>query len=456
MTHPSTMGRSAMTAARESHLTVHYRSTAELLPHPRNSRKHSPKQVRQIADSIRRFGFRVPVLIDSEEKIVAGHGRVEAAKLIGLTEVPTICLDNLSEAELRAFMIADNRLTENAEWNESLLAQELKDLSELNLDFSLEITGFEMGEIDVLIEGLTDKIPGPDPADQLPDLDNATPVTRPGDLWLLGKHRVLCADARHCEPLEQLMNGAVAAMVFVDPPYNLAIEDNVSGKGAVKHKDFQMACGEMSVEQFTAFLVEALSRLKLHSCNGALVFVCMDWRHIEELLTAGKSVFTEFKHLCVWAKDRASQGSFYRSQHELIFVFKNGKAAHVNNFLLGQHGRYRTNLWQYPSAVSLARSKEEGNLLALHPTVKPAAMIADAILDCSKRNDIVLDSFLGSGTTIIAAEKTGRICYGMEIDPTYVDVIIRRWQTFTGQSAVHAGSRRLFTEIEAEVTHVSL
>ena len=324
MTHPSTMGRSAVTAARNTHLTVHYRSPTELSPHPRNSRKHSRKQLRQIADSIRRFGFTVPVLIDSQGKIIAGHGRVEAAKLIGLTEVPTICLDNLSEAELRAFMIADNRLTENAEWNESLLAQELKELSELNLDFSLEITGFEMGEIDVLIEGLTDKITGPDPGDQLPDLDNAIPVTRPGDLWLLGKHRVLCADARHSQPFEQLMNGAVAAMGFSDPPYNVRVQGHASGKGAVKHSDFIMGSGELDEDEFIAFLVQALDRQVRHSVDGALVFVCMDWRHIGEVLAAGKQVFSELKNVCVWVKDRAGMGSLYRSQHELVFLFKMG------------------------------------------------------------------------------------------------------------------------------------
>jgi DNA modification methylase len=257
---------------------------------------------------------------------------------------------------------------------------------------------------------------------------------------------------RDDEAFKPLMNGASAAMVFIDPPYNVAIEDNVSGKGLVKHRDFQMACGEMLEEQFTTFLIEALSQLKAHSRDGAIVFVCMDWWHIGELLTAGRKVFVEFKHLCVWAKDRASQGSFYRSQHELVFVFKNGKAPHINNIQLGQFGRYRTNVWQYPSALSMARSNDEGNLLSLHPTVKPVQMVADAILDVSNRGDVILDSFLGSGTTVIAAERTGRICYGLEIDPHFIDVTLRRWQAFTGKTALHAESKRSFAQLEEEAS----
>lgn len=432
--------------------TIVYSSLDDLKPNPRNPRKHTQKQKRQIAASIRRFGFNVPVLIDADGRIIAGHGRVEAAKLLGIVEIPTICLDDLSPAQAQAFMLADNKLAENSAWDDRLLAEHLQELAELCLDFSLEDTGFEMGEIDVRIESLGSNGQNENPGDQISDFESQIRVTRAGDLWLLEKHRVYCGDARHCESLDQVMQSVPAVMVFIDPPYNIAIEDNVSGKGSVKHTDFAMACGEMSAEQFTGFLMEALSKLKAHLRDGALVFVCMDWRHVEELLAAGKKVFSEFKHLCVWAKDRASQGSFYRSQHELIFVFKNGKAPHINNFLLGQYGRYRTNVWQYPSAVSLARSGEEGNLLALHPTVKPVQMIADAIMDCSKRGDIVLDSFLGSGTTVIAAERTGRICYGVEIEPRFVDVIVRRWQAFTGKEAIHASTGRSFAEIEGEVS----
>lgn len=432
-------------------LQIQYRQIAELKPNPRNPCKHSKKQIGQIAGSIRRFGFNVPVLIDKNGQILAGHGRVEAVKLLGLEDVPTICLDDLSPEQTRAFLIADNKLAQNAEWDERLLAEHFKELSELCLDFTLEDTGFEMSEIDLLIEGLTPATEGPDPADDIPDPGSVVQITRPGDLWLLGKHRVCCGDARSEEAFGNLMHAASASMVFIDPPYNIPIEDNVSGKGIVKHGDFQMACGEMTREQFTDFLIEALSRLRNHIRDGALVFVCMDWRHMGELLAAGRTVFTEFKHLCVWAKDRASQGSFYRSQHELVFVFKNGKVAHINNIQLGQFGRYRTNVWQYTSAVSLARSNEEGNLLALHPTVKPVQMIADAIMDCSNRGDVIVDSFLGSGTTVIAAERTGRICYGIEIDPRFVDIVVRRWQAFTGKIAKHAESGRSFAELEAEV-----
>jgi DNA modification methylase len=452
----STAQRCIENAFVSPHLEIIRKRLSELKDNPRNARTHTKKQIRQIVESMRRFGFVVPILINADGTIIAGHGRWEAAKILGLKEVPTICLSHLNEAEIIALMILDNRLTENSTWDERLLGEQFKELAALNLDFDLEITGFETPQIDLMIQGLTPESEGPDPADQIPNVEQCIQVAQPGDLWELDNHRVLCGDARESLTFDQLMREKCAAMVFTDPPYNLRIDGVVSGKGIVKHPDFVMGSGELTEAQFIEFLIRALTLLARHSIDGALVFISIDWRHLGELIAAGKTTFSELKNVCVWIKDRAGMGSLYRSAHEFVFVFKSGTSPHINNIELGRFGRYRTNVWQYPSAVSFGHAHEEGNLLALHPTVKPVAMVADAILDCSKRNDIVLDSFLGSGTTVVAAEKTGRICHGMEIDPKYVDVIVRRWQAFTGQTAVHAQSGRTFTQIEEEVKNVGL
>jgi DNA modification methylase len=430
-------------------VVVVYRPISELNPNPRNPRAHSPRQIRQIARSIEAFGFVVPVLVDARGRIIAGHGRILAALLLGWTEVPTICVDHLTEAQARLLMLADNRLNENSSWDDRLLAEQLKELSELDLDFSLEVTGFEMGEIDLRIEGLNSLTQGgEDSADNLPPESNQPPVTRVGDLWLLEGHRVYCENALEAAAYAGLMQGDKAAMVFTDPPYNVPIEGNVSGLGAIRHKDFMMAVGEMSESEFIAFLVRAFSLMANHSCTGSLHFLCMDWRHMTEMLTAGRRVYTELKNLCVWVKDNGGMGSLYRSQHELVFVFKHGRGSHRNNVQLGQYGRNRTNVWHYPGANTFSRSGDEGNLLAQHPTVKPVAMVADAIMDCTARGDIVLDGFLGSGTTVIAAERTGRRCYGLDFDPIYVDTTLRRWQAFSGKDARHATSNRTFNDLE--------
>jgi DNA modification methylase len=429
-----------------------YRRPADLKLDPKNPRAHSDRQIGQIAESIQAFGFNVPVLIDSKCRVIAGHGRLLACALVGIEEVPTIILENLTEAQARAFMIADNRLTENAAWDGRLLAEQLKALSEVELDFSLEATGFEMGEIDVMIEGLSPATDGAqDPADEFPDETNKVQVSRLSDLWQLDKHRVLCADATELSSYVELMAGQKGAVAFSDPPYNVRIDGHATGLGKTRHSEFPMASGEMTEAEFTDFLTSALTCLAGASIDGSIHFVCMDWRHMNELLVAGRHVYRELKNLCVWAKDNAGMGSLYRSQHELIFVFKNGKGSHRNNVQLGQFGRYRTNVWQYPGVNSFSRSTDEGNLLAMHPTVKPVAMVADAIMDCSARGDIVLDGFLGSGTSVIAAERTGRVCYGLELDPAYVDTIVRRWQAFTGKSAIHLQSGRTFNEIEQEI-----
>ena len=439
-------------------LKILYRPIDDLKPDPANPRQHSRKQIRQIGDSLKAFDFVVPVLIDGNDNIIAGHGRVLAGRAVGVTEVPTICLDHLTPAQTRAFMIADNRLTEIATWDDRLLANQLKELSVLGLDFSLEVTGFEMGEIDLRIAALEDfPEPEADPADILPKPVGGPPVSSIGDFWELGRHRVLCGNALDRGAFAALMGEERAAIVFSDPPYNVVIDGHASGLGAIRHRPFPMASGEMDKSEFTAFLRRACENLAAFSSDGSIHYLCMDWRHLEEMLAAGLSVYRELKNLCVWVKDNGGMGSLYRSRHELILVFKHGRDGHRNNVQLGKYGRNRSNVWQYPGANSFTRGGEEGNLLALHPTVKPVALVADAILDCSARGEIVLDSFLGSGTTVIAAERTGRRCCGLELDPGYVDVVIRRWQALTGDNARHLMSGRDFDDLvsEAEVANAA-
>jgi DNA modification methylase len=438
-------------------MSVAYRQIEELKPDPANPRRHTRKQVRQIAESIKAFGFNVPILIDRDGNIIAGHGRWLAGREFGITEVPTLCLDHLTPAQARAFMIADNRLTEISVWDDRLLARQLKELSLVGLDFDIEVTGFEMGEIDLRIASLDDPAQAEaDPADVVPEIP-ATPLSKLGDMWLLHRHRLLCGSALDSAVFAALMGEERAATAFIDPPYNVRLDGHAGGLGAIHHRPFPMASGEMDRPEFTAFLGEAFRNLAAFSVDGAIHFVCMDWRHVEELLAAGREAYDELKNICVWVKDNAGMGSFYRSRHEFIAVFKHGRQGHRNNIQLGQFGRNRSNVWHYPGANSFARYSEEGNLLALHPTVKPVAMVADAILDCSARGDIVLDAFLGSGTTLIAAERTGRRCHGMELDPAYVDTSVRRWQKLTGGSARHAASGRSFDDLarEAEVANAA-
>ena len=437
---------------RSSSLNIVYRRIDELKPDPANPRRHAKKQVRQIAHSITEFGFNVPVLIDRENNVIGGHGRLLACRELGGSEVPTLCLDHLTPAQVRAFRIADNRLTEISTWDDRLLAEELKELSLLGLDFDIEVTGFEMGEIDLRIASLEEPPePDDDPADEVPEVPAGPPLSKIGDLWVLGRHRVLCGSALEAAAFVDLMGETRAAMVFTDPPYNVPIDGHASGLGVVHHRPFPMASGEMDSAQFTTFLGDAFRNLAAFSDDGSIHFVCMDWRHAEELLAAGRGIYGEVKNLCVWVKDNAGMGSLYRSQHELVFVFKHGRREHRNNVQLGRFGRNRSNVWHYPGANSFARCSAEGNLSALHPTVKPVAMVADAILDCSARGDTVLEGFLGSGTTLIAAERTGRRCCGLELDPRYVDTIIRRWQNLTGGKAVQATSGRSFDDLADEM-----
>lgn len=427
-------------------LDIQYRPIDTLRLEPRNPRVHNYKQIGQIALSIGAFGFLIPILITPDGTLISGHGRVLACRKLGWTEVPTICVSHLSPAQIQAFRIADNRLTEIASWDDRLLAETLRDLAALDLEFSLEVTGFEMAEIDLRIEGLNEAdTPTDDPADQCP-VPIGPAISQLGDVWCLGRHRLLCGSALDDAAYRNLMQDDVAAMVFTDPPYNVPIQGHVSGLGAIQHREFAMATGEMCEAEFSTFLTHVLGFAARYSRDGSLHYVCMDWRHLSELQTAGRMVYAELKNLCVWVKDNAGMGSFYRSQHELVLVFKHGTAAHRNNIQLGRHGRNRSNVWHYPGVTSFRRTSDEGDLLALHPTVKPVKLVADAILDASARGEVVLDPFLGSGTTLIAAERVGRRCRGIELDPLYVDTIVRRWQALTGDVARHARTGQRFDD----------
>jgi DNA modification methylase len=438
-------------AANQRGLEIIPRPRAELKPDPANPRRHSKKQIQQIAESIRVFGFNVPILVDRDGNVIAGHGRLLACRELGIDPVPTLCLGHLTPAQARAFRIADNKLTENGTWDDRLLAEQLRDLSLSGLDFDIEVTGFEMGEIDLRIASLEDTpAAGSDPADILPEVSVAPLVSKLGDLWLLGRHRVLCGNTLDPETFTALMGQQRARMVFTDPPYNVPIEGHASGLGTIHHRPFPMASGEMNEAEFAAFLGQACRNLAAFSTAGSLHYICIDWRHLDVLVAAGREAYGELKNVCVWVKDNAGMGSLYRSQHELVPVFKQRGGPHRNNVQLGQFGRNRSNVWRYPGANSFARGGVEDNLLALHPTVKPVAMVADAILDGSARGDVVLDAFLGSGTTVIAAERTGRRCCALELDPGYVDTAICRWQTLTGDKARHAATGRSFDDLARE------
>ena len=367
----------------------------------------------------------------------------QAAKLLGMRDVPTIKLSGLSETEIRAYILADNKLAERAGWDPAILAIELRHLLTLDSDLDITLTGFEVAEIDVILRHANANSEN----DDLVDLPVQGPaITQVGDVWSLGRHRILCGNSLEQESYKKLMAGRKAKVSFSDPPFNVPINGHATGNGAVHHRDFAMACGEMSEAQFIAFLTSSFDLAAKHTTLGSVHFVCIDWRHLPEILAASQQVYDCMLNLCVWTKNNAGLGSFYRSQHELILVFRNGQTRHQNNIQLGRFGRNRTNVWEYPNANAMSRRGEEGNLLSLHPTVKPVAMIADALLDCSTSGDIVLDPFLGSGSTLLAAERTGRICVGIEIDPLYVDVAIRRWQKHTGDRAVHTTSRQVFDD----------
>ncbi|MDB5448027.1 MAG: putative methyltransferase [Phenylobacterium sp.] len=431
MSHP--FGREQL-----EQLQITLRDPAALVPDKRNARNHSKKQVAQIAASITATTFANPILIDEALTIIAGHGRLLAAKLLGMTLVPTIQLAGLSEGQKAALRVADNKLALNSSWDPDLLRLELEAIEVGGID--LEISGFSVGEVDVL------RVNG-DPDDDMIPTPPTVAVTRPGDIWQLGPHRVACMDVRDGDLLQALMDGAIARAAFLDPPFNVKIDGHAGGKGKIKHREFAFASGEMSPAEFVTFLRETLGACAAVSASGAVHFVCMDHAHAGELITAGEGVYSKRLNICVWVKSNAGMGSLYRSQQELIFVYRVGGEPHRNNVELGKHGRNRTNVWQYASVNTFGARAAD---LELHPTVKPVAMVADAIRDVTKPGEVVLDTFLGSGTSLIAAERTGRVFRGLDIDPAYVDLAIARWRDLTGVEPRLATTGQTFTAIQQE------
>ncbi len=410
---------------------------ADLKEYERNSRTHDKAQIKAVAASIQEFGFTNPLLVRADNTVISGHGRLMAAKLLGMETVPCIRMVHLTPSQIKAYVIADNALAEQAGWNKDILKLEIFDLQAA--EFNMDLLGLD--NIDKLLaalpatEGLTDDDAIPDPPKE--------PKAKRGQVWGLGSHRLMCGDSTSPDDVSTLTGGGVCDMVFTDPPYNVSIKglgshaaENSIGK---MHGEFAMASGEMSDQEFIDFLEVVFQRLIESSRPGSIHYICMDWRHAFHVLVAGKQ-YSGLKNICVWNKDNGGMGTFYRSKHEFVFCYKNGKAPHINNFELGQHGRFRTNVWDYPIVNSFASTRKGDKATKpeetrLHPTVKPLELVADAIMDCSNQGDTILDLFLGSGTTLLAAEKTGRTCYGMELSEKYCDVIIERWENFTGKKA---------------------
>ncbi|MEH6835444.1 site-specific DNA-methyltransferase [Falsihalocynthiibacter arcticus] len=418
----------------------------DLQPYSNNNRIHTAKNVDKLKQSVAQFGFVMPILVDHGGTIIAGHGRFEAAKALGLASVPTVVVDHLSTAEVRALRIADNKLAELSEWNEEALQIEFAELMDLSLEgeleFGLDITGFEVPEIDLIIGGTGDVDQS---VETIEEPDRAKPaVTRLGDIWTLGEHRILCGNSLEADSYTRVLGGEVAQMVFTDPPYNVPVQGHVRSGNGGNHREFAMASGEMTDDQFNSFLRFFLTHTVECLPKGGVAMVCMDWRHLSDLTAAGKSCGLDLINLCVWNKTNGGMGSLYRSKHELVCIFKKPGASHINNVELGKHGRNRTNVWDYAGVNSFGKGREAD--LVDHPTVKPTALVADALMDVSHRGDVVLDAFGGSGATLLAAEKTGRRARLIELDPLYVDVAIRRWQEMTGEKAAHAQTDETFDE----------
>lgn len=416
--------------------------TNALKAYAKNAKNHPEKQVQQIAASIKEFGFNNPILIDEANEIIAGHGRLEAAKIMQLDNVPAIRLSHLSDAQKRAYRLADNKISENGGWNTDILRLEIAELETICNDFDITITGFEDVEIDVLKNPLEEKS-ADEQLNKIPYIPENEIVSKIGDVWFLGNHRIICGNSLEADTFQKLLGDKVADMILQDPPYNVKISGHVCNSGTVKHKEFAMASGEMKSDEFTKFLESNFALCEQYLKDGGLSYNFMDWRHIGEITAAG-GVYTSMQNMCVWVKSSGGMGSLYRSQHELCFIFKKGKDSHTNNVELGKNGRYRTNVWHYAGVNSFGQHKAD---IKLHPTVKPVEMLRDAILDVTKRGDIVLDSFLGSGSTLIASEKSGRICCGIEFEPLYIDTTIRRFKEVFGIDAIRESDGKTYFEI---------
>lgn len=411
-------------------------------PATRRVRKKDAAQTARVLSSIRKFGVVAPILVDESFHIVHGHAVYDAVREAGLSEIPVVCITHLSRAETRLLSIALNRLAETGRWDEDNLQLEIEELIELGED--VVVAGFEPAEIDALLLADDDEAAADDDADAC--APGSVAVSQPGDLWLLGRHRLLQGDARPPESYARLTPpGELARIVLMDVPFNVPIAGHVTSQA--QHREFAMAAGEMSREAFEAFNRGWMKASAAHVVDGGLIATFIDWRSVEIILACGRELKLDLLNVVVCAKTNGGQGSFWRSQHELLPVFKKGTAAHVNNVELGRFGRWRSNLWTRPGASSLGSQARDG--LAVHPTVKPRALLEDALLDVSNRDEIVLDPFAGSGSTLLAAESVGRICRAIEIDGLYCDVAIRRWQAMTGEEALLAETGEPFDAVAA-------
>jgi DNA modification methylase len=414
------------------------RNISDLKHYGRRTREHPEAQIGLVVQSLKTFGFLEPVLIDELDQVLVGYGRIEAAKRMGWTSVPTIMVSHLTPEQKRAYMITANRTAEKAGWNKEALAQELADLMRLDVEFDLDVTGFTIEEREALVFGQNRSA---EAEDDLPAVQSDT-VTRSGDLWVCGDHRLLHGDALDAASYATLLEGEPVQAVFTDPPYNVPTQGHITGNAA--HGDFVQASGEMSEAEFAAFLVTLMERVVQVLAPGGLVYACMDWRSIAALIEAVGEAGLKLLNLIVWAKTQAAMGSMYRSQHELIALASKSGGPHLNNIQLGRYGRNRSNVWTYDGVNGFGADK--ARLRALHPTVKSAALVRDALLDCTRPADLVCDPFSGSSTTMIACETVGRRARMMELDPKYVDVGVRRWQDFTGRDAVHAITGETFAQ----------
>lgn len=423
-------------------LAIELRATSALTPLSRKLRIHKKSDIASLAAAIRHFGFLVPVLINAEDKIISGQGRVEAARLLGMADVPCICVSHLNDDALRVFAIAENQLGQLAGWDPETLKIELQELSNIDLGFSLELTGFTPAKIDSIILGGNS---GREEGDAIPELTDEV-VSRLGDLWLMGDHRLLCGDATDPGSFATLLDGEKVRVVVTDPPYNVEVAGHITSGG--KHGEFVMASGEMSDDEFISFLIKVMQRAAENLVDGGLLYFCMDWRHMTHTMAAAERAAMELLNLIVWDKTAGGMGSFYRSRHELIFLFRKAGAPHLNRVELGKHGRNRANVWTYEGVNGFGSGKAKAR--EMHPTVKPLALIRDAILDSTAKGDAVLDLFSGSGTTLIAAEQARRRGFATELEPRYIDVGVVRWQEFTGQEARLASTGQTFRQVRAE------
>jgi DNA modification methylase len=412
-----------------SRLAITYRLLSDLRANPSNTRTHPKSQIAKLQRIIAAAGFTNPILIDRQDMILCGHGRALAADALGMREVPTILIDGLSEADVRALVIADNAISDKAGCDKKLLRTELKYLAEIGYD--VELTGFDSLEIDTLLSVDEEHSVGEAAEEEAIEPSVEAPVSRVGDLWHCSRERMIVGDSRDPLVVERLMGGKRAQLAFLDPPYGCLIVNNVSGLGKTVHDNFLMGAGQESLPELAMTILRpAFKNVAAHCQAGAIAFVCSDRHAAVHMLDAAKGVFEEVKNWIVWVKTNAGMGSFYRSQFELIFAFKVSPGKVINNFGLGTGGRHRSNVWTYAGVNTFRNGRMEE--LTSHPTVKPRKLVMDAILDCSKRGGIVLDVFAGSGTTLSAARAVGRIGYGVELDPKYADVILHRLHRESG------------------------